>query len=159
MTDRPGIDDEDDEADRLARQVVDRMVASDGVADLLGLVVEEVAAGRAVVSLALTSEMLNGHGIGHGGIVFTLADAAFAFACNSHGDVTVAQGADITFLAPAHVGDVLVATAAERRRVGRTGLTDVTVVRRGDAVVVAEFRGRSRRLDGRVLDDDDAPSR
>jgi phenylacetic acid degradation protein PaaD len=86
--------------------------------------------------------MLNGYGSVHGGIVFLLADTAFACACNSHGPVTVAAAADITFVAPAREGDVLVATAQERVRYGRSGVYDVTV-RRGDEVI-AEFRGRSR---------------
>jgi acyl-CoA thioesterase len=86
--------------------------------------------------------MVNGHAIAHGGYLFLLADTAFACACNSHGPVTVAAGADITFVAPARAGEVLVATAAERVRYGRSGVYDVTV-RRGDQIV-AEFRGRSR---------------
>jgi acyl-CoA thioesterase len=88
--------------------------------------------------------MVNGHGIAHGGYLFLLADSAFACACNSHGPVTVAAGADIDFVAPAHEGDVLIATARERTRFGRSGIYDVSVVR-GDTVL-AEFRGRSRTL-------------
>jgi phenylacetic acid degradation protein PaaD len=86
--------------------------------------------------------MINGHGITHGGYLFLLADTAFACACNSRGRVTVAAGADITFIAPARDGDLLVAAAAERVSYGRSGLYDVTV-RRGNEIV-AEFRGRSR---------------
>jgi phenylacetic acid degradation protein PaaD len=92
----------------------------------------------------VTPQMLNGHSICHGGYVFLLADTAFACACNSEGPVTVAAGADVTFIAPAREGDVLVASAQERARYGRSGIYDVTV-RRGDDVV-AEFRGRSRTL-------------
>jgi len=92
--------------------------------------------------MTVTRAMVNGHGIAHGGYVFLLADSAFACACNSHGPVTVAAGADIDFVAPARVGDVLVATARERARFGRSGIYDVSV-RRGEEVV-AEFRGRSR---------------
>ncbi|HXB49654.1 MAG TPA: hydroxyphenylacetyl-CoA thioesterase PaaI [Streptosporangiaceae bacterium] len=103
-----------------------------------------VGRGTAVVQMRVALQMLNGHSIGHGGYVFMLADTAFACACNSDGAVTVASGADINFIAPVHEGDVLVATAAERDRYGRSGIYDVTV-RRGDDVV-AEFRGRSRTL-------------
>jgi acyl-CoA thioesterase len=92
--------------------------------------------------MTITKEMVNGHAIAHGGFVFMLADTAFACACNSHGPVTVAAGADITFVAPAREGDLLVASAEERTRYGRSGIYDVTV-RRGDDVI-AEFRGRSR---------------
>ena len=88
--------------------------------------------------------MINGHNICHGGYVFLLADTAFAFACNTHGPVTVAATCDITFLAPAHLGDELIAEATERHRAGRSGIYDVTV--RRDATVIAEFRGHSRTL-------------
>jgi acyl-CoA thioesterase len=114
-----------------------------------GLGIELIAAGEgtAMTRMAVTAAMVNGHGTAHGGYVFLLADAAFAYACNSpRGPVTVASGADITFVAPAHVGDVLVAEAVERTRFGRSGLYDVTVYRAAgdDRTVVAEFRGRSR---------------
>jgi len=88
--------------------------------------------------------MINGHELAHGGYVFLLADTAFACACNSHGPVTVAAGADITFVAAARLGDVLEANARERVTYGRSGIYDVTVTRNGD--VIAEFRGRSRTL-------------
>ena len=100
--------------------------------------------GAAVVRMPVGSSMVNGHAIAHGGFVFLLADTAFACACNSHGPVTVAAGADITFVAPAREGDVLVATARERVSYGRSGVYDVTV-RRGEDVI-AEFRGRSRAI-------------
>jgi len=89
--------------------------------------------------------MVNGHGICHGGYVFTLADTAFAFACNTYDDRTVAAGADISFLEPVTVGERLVARASERARRGRSGLYDVSVTR-ADGTAVAEFRGRSRSL-------------
>ena len=88
--------------------------------------------------------MINGHNICHGGYVFLLADTAFAFACNTHGPVTVAATCDITFLAPAHLGDELIAEATERHRAGRSGIYDVTV-RRADTAI-AEFRGHSRTM-------------
>ncbi|WP_216217064.1 hydroxyphenylacetyl-CoA thioesterase PaaI [Amycolatopsis aidingensis] len=108
----------------------------------LGIELLEAGGGRAVATMRVTGSMVNGHDIVHGGYVFLLADTTFACACNSHGPVTVAAGADITFVAPAKRGDELVATAEERTRYGRSGIYDVTV-RRGDEVI-AEFRGRSR---------------
>ena len=120
------------------------MFAADQASRGLGMELLHVGPGTAVVQMRVALQMLNGHSIGHGGYVFMLADTAFACACNSHGPVTVASGADITFIAPVREGDVLVATAAERARYGRSGIYDVTV-RRGDEIV-AEFRGRSRTL-------------
>ncbi len=112
----------------------------------LGMELAEAGDGRAVVTMPVRPDMLNGHGIGHGGYVFLLADTAFACASNSYGPVAVAAGADITFITPVRAGDVLVATAAERVTFGRSGIYDVTV-RRGN-VVVAEFRGRSKTIGG-----------
>ncbi|TDC72528.1 hydroxyphenylacetyl-CoA thioesterase PaaI [Micromonospora sp. KC606] len=114
-----------------------------------GLGIELLAAGDGVAEarMLVTPAMLNGHGIGHGGYVFLLADTAFALACNSHGPATVAAGGEITFVRPVRAGDVLTARATERIRHGRNGIYDVTV-RCGDEVV-AEFRGRSRTL-GRI---------
>jgi acyl-CoA thioesterase len=120
------------------------LFAADQASRGLGMELLHVGRGTAVVQMRVALQMLNGHSIGHGGFVFMLADTAFACACNSDGAVTVASGADINFIAPVHEGDVLVATAAERDRYGRSGIYDVTV-RRGDDVV-AEFRGRSRTL-------------
>ena len=124
----------------------ERMFAADRASRALGIELLEVDAGNAVLRMRITAAMVNGHGIAHGGYVFLLADSAFACACNSHGPVTVAAGADIDFVAPAHEGDLLTATARERTRFGRSGICDVTV-RRGDQVI-AEFRGRSRELRG-----------
>jgi phenylacetic acid degradation protein PaaD len=121
------------------------MWADDAASRALGMELVEAAEGRAVVRMTVRDDMVNGHGTAHGGLVATLADSAFAVACNSHGVVAVASGFDVTFLRPAHAGDVLVATAAERSLNGRTGICDVTV-HRVDGEVVAEFRGRSRQL-------------
>ncbi len=118
------------------------MFADDRASRSLGIELVEAGDGRAVVRMRVTAEMVNGHSIAHGGYVFLLADTAFACACNSYGPVTVAAGADITFVAPAREGDILTAYAEERTRFGRSGLYDVSV-RRGDEVI-AEFRGRSR---------------
>lgn len=126
------------------------MWATDAASRGLGMELVDVGPGRARLRMRVRADMVNGHGICHGGMVMTLADSAFAFACNSHGQVTVAAGADIIFVAAAREGDVLTADAVERSRWGRSGLTDVTVVRAPGGDVVAEFRGRSRSL-GRPL--------
>ncbi|MFO7193674.1 MULTISPECIES: hydroxyphenylacetyl-CoA thioesterase PaaI [Thermocrispum] len=121
------------------------MLEADVASTALGMELVDLRVGHAVVRMRLTSRMVNGHGIVHGGYVFMLADTAFACACNSHGPTTVASGADITFVAPVHEGDELYAVAEERTRYGRNGIYDVTVRRGGvDGEVVAEFRGRSR---------------
>jgi acyl-CoA thioesterase len=123
------------------------MFEADLASRSLGIELLELAEGLAVTSMRVTAAMVNGHGIGHGGYVFLLADTTFACACNSHGPVTVAAMASITFLAPVAEGDLLTATAQERVLFGRSGIYDVTV-RRGDEVV-AEFRGHSRTLAAR----------
>jgi acyl-CoA thioesterase len=125
-------------AQTAAHLMFERDQASQG----LGIELLEAASGQATVRMTVTAAMVNGHGTAHGGYVFLLADTAFACACNSHGPVAVAAGADISFLRPARLGDTLVAVATERAVSGRSGIYDVTV-RCGDAVV-AEFRGRSR---------------
>jgi len=121
------------------------MWAADQASRALGMELVDWGEGRAVVRMTVRDDMVNGHGTAHGGLVASLADSAFAVACNSHGVVTVAAGFDVTFLRAAHAGDVLTATAAERTREGRSGVCDVTVTS-SDGSVVAEFRGRSREL-------------
>jgi acyl-CoA thioesterase len=125
---------------------VTAMMAADRASAALGI--ELVAHGTdwARTRMTVRPDMVNGHEIAHGGLIFALADTAFACACNSRGPVTVAAGAEIAFLAPAWLGDVLEATAEVRARRGRAGIYDVTV-RRADEVV-AEFRGRSMELRG-----------
>jgi len=120
------------------------MFAADQASRGLGMELLQVGPGTAAVRMRVALQMLNGHSVGHGGYVFMLADTAFSCACNGDGQVTVAAGADISFLRPVREGDILVAYAAERARHGRTGVYDVTV-RRGDEVV-AEFRGRSHTI-------------
>jgi acyl-CoA thioesterase len=121
------------------------MFAADEASRALGMELVEHGAGTAVLRMTtVTPAMVNGHKIAHGGYLFLFADSAFACACNSHGPVTVAAAADIDFVAPAYEGDVLVATATERTRFGRSGIYDVSVLR-GDQVI-AEFRGRSRTI-------------
>ncbi|WP_413796896.1 hydroxyphenylacetyl-CoA thioesterase PaaI [Streptomyces iranensis] len=118
------------------------MFATDWASQGMGMELLETGDGSALVRMTVTAAMINGHGIAHGGYIFALADTAFACACNSHGPVTVAAGADIAFTAPVKEGDVLTASAGERTRFGRSGIYDVTVLR--GATVIAEFRGRSR---------------
>ncbi|MZD05938.1 hydroxyphenylacetyl-CoA thioesterase PaaI [Streptomyces sp. SID5785] len=122
------------------------MFAADRASRQLGIELLTAGEGAAELRMTVRADMVNGHGIAHGGYVFLLADTAFACACNSRGPVTVASGADITFVAPAGEGDVLYATAEERTTYGRSGIYDISV-RRGDEVI-AEFRGRSRAMRG-----------
>ena len=112
----------------------------------LGMRLLETAPGHGVVAMVVRDDMVNGHGMCHGGLVATLADSAFAVACNSRGVDTVASGFDVSFLEPAHLGDELVATATETVLRGRSGVYDVSVVREADGVVVAVLRGRSRAI-------------
>ena len=118
------------------------MYARDTASQALGMALEQVRPGYARLRMAVRADMLNGHGSCHGGMVFALADSAFAFACNSHDVVTVASSCSIEVLAPAQEGDELVAEAEERFREGRNGVYDVNV-RRGDGSLIATFRGRS----------------
>jgi acyl-CoA thioesterase len=136
-------------SDELAAAVAAAMWAEDSASASLGMRLVRVGEGLAVLEMPVRDDMVNGHGIAHGGFVFTLADSAFAFACNSRNQVTVAQGAEIVFVAPAQRGELLVAEARERASYGRNGIYDVTV-RRGDDLI-AEFRGRSRQLPGTIL--------
>ena len=123
---------------------VETMMANDEASRALGIELIDQGEGRAVTRMTVRDDMVNGHAMAHGGLVFALADTAFACACNSFGPVTVAASAEIVFVAPARAGDVLVAEAVLRTRFGRSGLYDVTVRRDGE--VVAEFRGRSHQL-------------
>ncbi len=138
----------DDE--ELARASADAMWAGDAASRMLGMSVVAVGPGSATVAMTVREDMVNGWGMCHGGLVASLADSAFAVACNSRGTVTVAAGFDVTFLEAAQLGDELVAVAAERARRGRSGVYDVTVTRAGDGTVVAEFRGRSRSTGRRI---------
>jgi acyl-CoA thioesterase len=122
-----------------------KMMQRDRASAMLGMVVERADFGHAVVSMPLRADMMNGHDVTHGGIVFAVADTAFAIACNDDVAVTLAAGADISFLKATKAGQTLTATAVERSLRGRSGIYDVTVIdETGD--VVAEFRGRSRTL-------------
>lgn len=140
--------------DVLARRCADVMWAADRASQHLGMQILEIGAGRARLSMRVTDLMVNGWNICHGGYLATLADSAFAFACNTYDDVTVASGLDITFVASATLGDELTADAVERTRRGRSGLYDVRVTRAdaaGGEEVVAEMRGRSRSLRRPIL--------
>jgi acyl-CoA thioesterase len=120
------------------------MMARDEASRSMGIELIDQGEGRAVTRMTVRPDMLNGHAMAHGGLIFALADTAFGCACNSFGAVTVGASADIVFVAPARAGDVLVAEAVLRTRFGRSGLYDVTVRRDGD--VIAEFRGRSHQF-------------
>ena len=124
------------------------MFDADVASRTLGIDLVEVGAGRATATMRLTEQMVNGHGIAHGGYLFLLADTTFACACNSHGPAAVAAGAEISFVSPGRLGDLLVAVAEERTRYGRNGIYDVTIYREVDGRrdVLAEFRGRSRTI-------------
>jgi acyl-CoA thioesterase len=135
-----------------AEHVRDSMFASDHATQALGMAIVEVGPGTAALQMRVRADMLNGHAICHGGFIFTLADSAFAFACNSYNFNTVASGCGIDFLAPAREGDVLTARAHERALAGRTGVYDVEVAnQRGETVAL--FRGKSYRIKGHLLED------
>jgi acyl-CoA thioesterase len=131
----------------LAQASADSMWSQDTASRHLGMRIEQVAPGFAILSMPVASFMTNGIGICHGGYIFTLADSTFAFACNSYNQIAVAQQASVTFLAPAHFGDRLTATAREVSRKGRGGLYDVSVINQ-NGEQIAEFRGHSRTIKG-----------
>ncbi|MFQ6551712.1 hydroxyphenylacetyl-CoA thioesterase PaaI [Aestuariibius insulae] len=128
------------------------MLSGDRASAWLGMSIEHVDEGTASLTLTVADHHANGHGICHGGIIFALADSAFAFACNSRNQKVVAQHNTITFIAPAQVGDRLVATAREVSLSGRSGIYDVSVTT-GDGVAIAEFRGCSRTLRGTLFEE------
>jgi len=134
----------------LAEAAAAAMWARDHACQALGIRVDAIAPGRAALSMTVRGDMVNGHAICHGGLIFTLADSAFAYACNSYNHNTVASACHIDFLAPAREGDVLEAEAQERSLAGRTGVYDITVRVRGGRTV-ALFRGKSYRIGGEVI--------
>jgi acyl-CoA thioesterase len=141
------------DAAALAHACADAMWADDNASRGLGMRLEDVAPGRARLSLPVTESMVNGHGICHGGFIFALADSAMAFACNSYGEHAVAQHCAITFVRPGRRGETLTAEAVERTRTGRSGIYDVRVCDATGATV-AEFRGHSRTTGGRFFAED-----
>ena len=136
--------------DELARACADAMWERDNASQRLGMRIEDVGAGWARLSMTVRDDMTNGHKICHGGFIFTLADSAFAFACNSYNQNAVAQQCAVTFLAPVREGERLTAEAREINRSGRSGIYDIRVTR-GDGETVAEFRGHSRTVKGTHL--------
>ena len=138
------------EAQALAGRVAAAMYARDNASQGLGIRLARVAPGFAELTMTVRADMVNGHAITHGGLVFTLADSAFAYACNSYNVNTVAAGCAIEFLAPSREGDVLTATAREHTLVGRNGIYDVDV-KNQHGETIALFRGKSTRIKGHVL--------
>ena len=138
------------EADKLARQIADTLLQREGTGPAWGVSIDDAREGYALVRMTLRDDMLNGHRSAHGGMIFALADTAFAYACNSRNENTVAQNATISFLAPAQVGDVLIAEAREVSRSGRSGIYQVSVKSVAGAVI-AEFTGLSRTIGGSVI--------
>lgn len=132
----------------LAERCAAAMFAEDRASQEAGIAIDGVGPGCATARMTLRADMVNGHGMAHGGYLFLLADTAFAFACNTYGVTTVAQSCDISFVRPGRLGEDLVATAVERGRHGRSGIYDVTVSTGPETSpeVVAEFRGRSRTI-------------
>ena len=133
-----------------ARAVGAHMFAADRASKGLGMTISHLGEGTATLTMTIRDDMLNGFDICHGGFITTLADSAFAFACNSRNVVTVAAGLTVDFLAPAHSGDVLTAAASETARAGRTGVYDIVVTNQ-HARRVALVRGRSHSLNGRTV--------
>lgn len=130
----------------IARVSTEEMWRGDAASQMLGMRLVSASPGAAIVAMDVRPDMVNGWDLCHGGLIASLADSAFAVACNSRGQVTVAAGFDVTFLEPGRLGDELVATASETALRGRSGLYDVSVARAADGVVIAQFRGRSRGL-------------
>ena len=137
-------------ADDLSRRVAEAQNERDAVLRALGMTLGDVREGYAEASMTIGHEMLNGHGAAHGGMIFTLADTAFAYACNSRNQVTVAQQASIAFLTPAGLGERLTARACERGSAGRSGVYEVTVTGE-DGRTVAVFQGLSRTVGGPIV--------
>ncbi|MDN2583663.1 hydroxyphenylacetyl-CoA thioesterase PaaI [Aquibium sp. ELW1220] len=139
-------------AEEIARRSADAMWARDDASKWLGASLDAVGPGTATLSMTVEKHHTNGHDICHGGFIFTLADSAFAFACNSYNQLVVAQHNVITFVAPGQLGDRLTATACEVTRFGRSGIYDVRVTNQAGRLI-AEFRGASRAIEGRHFDD------
>jgi len=139
--------------DALADKVARSMLAAEGTGPAWGIEIEEACEGYARIRMILRADMLNGHGIAHGGIVFSLADTAFAYACNSRNLTTVAAQASIVFLAPAREGEILIAECREQALVGRSGVYNASV-RTEDGRAIAEFQGLSRSLGGPIIGDE-----
>ncbi len=135
-----------------AERSAQAMWADDTASQQMGFVIDHVGPGTATLSFTVEDRFLNGHGICHGGFIFTLADSAFAFACNSYNTLVVAQENSITYLSPGQAGERLIATAVEAARAGRSGVYDVTVTGE-DGRKVALFRGLSRQISGQHFEE------
>jgi acyl-CoA thioesterase len=144
-------------SDDVARACAEAMWKQDDASKGLGMELVEVKSGQATLAMTIKPHMVNGQRIAHGGFIFTLADSAFAFACNSHNERVVAAQGNITFIRPGKLGDRLVATAREVSRSGRSGIYDVSVTS-ADGTVIAEFRGHSRVIPGTWLPETDTKS-
>jgi acyl-CoA thioesterase len=137
--------------DELANRVAHAMLAAEGTGPAWGLEIEEVREDYARVSMIVRADMLNGHGFAHGGMIFALADSAFAYVCNGANHASMAAQASIVFLDKVREGETLIAEAEEVAREGRAGVTRVAV-RTADGRTVAEFTGYSRTLGGHIID-------
>lgn len=135
-----------------AEKSAEAMWAGDAASKFLGMQIEQIDEGQASLSMLVEKQHCNGHGICHGGFTFTLADSAFAFACNSRNQATVAQHNTISFVAPGQLGDRLTARANERALTGRSGIYDVTVTNQQGSLI-AEFRGMSRAIKGHLFEE------
>ena len=135
-------------AQDLAEHVRDGMLRNDRASKMLGMQIVDVTPGRATLTMTIRDEMLNGHDICHGGLITTLADSAFAFACNSYNELTVASGFSIDLIAPGALGDVLTAECSEVAKAGRAGVYD-TLVTNQHGQRIAAFRGRSHTIKGK----------
>jgi acyl-CoA thioesterase len=135
---------------QLAQSCADAMCQRDEASRNLGMKITQVSPGKATVTMPVSSIMIQGHGSCHGGYLFTLADSAFAFACNSYNKATVASGCSIDYMLGAREGDLLTASAVEQSRGNRTGVYDITITNQ-DGHVVALFRGKSYQVRGEVI--------
>ena len=138
--------------DALARACAEAMLSRDQASQALGIALLDARPGWARATLTLSRTMVNGHAIAHGGVIFTLADSTFAFACNSRNEPNVALQCSISYVAAGKLGDVLVAEAVEQSSKGRTGVYDITVTR-GEGELLALFRGVCYRVKGTVLEE------
>ena len=141
------------DARALAEACANAMWQDDLASKGLGISLQRIAPGEAVMSMTVRKDMTNGHGICHGGFIFTLADSAFAFACNSFNERTVAHQCSVTFIKAGRLGDRLVASARAISRSGRSGIYDVRVTANAEENVIAEFRGHSRTIGGTLVAD------
>jgi acyl-CoA thioesterase len=138
---------------RLAAAVGRAMLAQDNASRALGMVLEEVGPGQARMRMMVRDDMINGHDLCHGGLIFALADSSLAFACNARNRITVVAAAEIQFISPARMGETLLAVARERASAGRSGIYDVEVTDAATGRLVALLRGRAQRIDGNIVDE------